>query len=75
MVGVEPHRLCDSEEVPELPQIGKTSAPDRVHQHPLAEGFLYGVLCGAALIVGLINQGLNLAIRHLITSTSMALRA
>ena len=31
----------------------ETSAPDRVHEHPLAEGFLYGLLCSTALIVGL----------------------
>ena len=52
-VGVEPDALCNSEEVAELPPICKAGAPDRVHEHPLAEGFLYGFLCGAALIVGL----------------------
>ena len=50
---VEPHRLCNPKEVPELPPVCETGAPDRVHEHPLAEGLLYRLLRFAALVVGL----------------------
>ena len=35
------------------PLVRETRAPDRVQEHPLAEGFLYGFLCFSTLVMGL----------------------
>ena len=41
---VQPHSLCNLEEVTELPPVSETCAADRAHEHPLADGLVYHFL-------------------------------
>ena len=50
---MEPHSLCNPEEVTELPPVSETCAADRVHEHPLADGLVYHFLCCGTFITHL----------------------
>ena len=50
---VQPHSLCNPEEVTELPPVSETCAADRVHEHPLADGLVYHFLCCGTFIMHL----------------------